>query len=249
MIGKVARRTKAALRAFLRRFGVDVQRYRHTLLAVRGRLLQELAIDLVVDVGGNQGQYAAQLRTSGYRGRIVSFEPLAEAFSILAVRAAADLLWDVRRVALGELDGKLALNVAANSASSSLLPMLDRHLEAAPYSHYVRTEECPVVRLDSIAEEILGTARRVFLKLDVQGYEMSVLRGATATLSRVAVVESELSLVPLYAGQALLPEVVTFLQEAGFELVFLERGFVDQRTGHILQMDGVFLRRGPTGGH
>jgi FkbM family methyltransferase len=239
-------RTIAALRAVLQRFGIDVKRYgvlvgRHTLLAVRARVLQEVGIDLVLDVGANEGQYALLLRASGYRGRIVSFEPLTEAFSTLAVRAAADPLWDVRRVALGEQEGTLTLHVAAYSASSSLLPMLDRHVEAAPRSSYVGTEECSVVRLDSVAEEVLGEAQRALLKLDVQGYEMAVLRGATATLSRVAAVESELSLVPLYAGQALLPEVAIFLREAGFELIFLERGFVDKRTGYILQMDGLFV--------
>jgi FkbM family methyltransferase len=243
---RVAVRAKEGLRTVLHRFGIDVQRHgvmvgRYTLLGVRRRLLQELGIDLVLDVGGNQGQYAHQLRASGYRGRIVSFEPLREAFSAMSVRAAADPLWDVRQVALGDEDRTLTLNVAANSFSSSLLPMLDRHLEAAPHSHYVGIQECLVVRLDSVAEELLGGAERVLLKLDVQGYEMSVVRGATANLSRVAVVESELSLVPLYVGQALLPDVVNFLQEQGFELVFLERAFVDRRTGYILQMDGLFL--------
>ena len=85
---------------------------------------------------------------------------------------------------------------------------------------------------------------RVWLKLDVQGSELSVLRGAERTLERVEVVETELSLVELYEGQALLPDVYAHLTQRGFGIWFLEPVFRDSSSGELLQLDGLFARRG-----
>jgi hypothetical protein len=81
------------------------------------------------------------------------------------------------------------------------------------------------------------------LKIDVQGYEKAVLAGAADTLGTFAGVRTELSLTPLYDGQALLPEVTEFLAGQGFDLWLLERGFTDPQTRRLLQMDGTFFRR------
>lgn len=109
--------------------------------------------DLVLDVGANTGQYAARLRELGYGGKILSFEPLPDAHAQLLARAAADPLWEVHpRCALGAAAGTGALNVAGNSVSSSLLPMLDLHAAAAPRSIYIGQVETPVTTLDALLE-------------------------------------------------------------------------------------------------
>jgi len=197
-------------------------------------------IDLVLDVGANTGQYARSLRRDGYRGRIVSFEPLPDAFSRLATAAGRDQAWDCHQVALGPADSRAVLNVAGNSVSSSLLPMLHRHLQAAPSSRYRGSVEVEVRALDSLAERLRLRSHRTHLKLDVQGYESSVLEGARRALELVELLELELSVVPLYEGQALFREMIDLLEERGFRLASLEPGFTDPRTGHLLQFDGVF---------
>jgi FkbM family methyltransferase len=209
----------------------------------RVKLLRSEGIEVVLDVGANAGQYAQQLRAAGYVGRIVSFEPLPEAFAALERAAAADPRWEARRLALSDADGEAEIHVAANSWSSSLLDMGERHLASAPESAYVGREHVTTARLDSIWEEVLGPDARPFLKLDVQGFEMHVLRGAAGHLDRVAGVQAELSLVHLYEGDSLWRDVVDHLEEEGFELVGLEPGFEDPETGRMLQADGTFLRR------
>jgi FkbM family methyltransferase len=209
----------------------------------RVKLLRSQGIGTVLDVGANAGQYAQRLRAAGYPGRIVSFEPLSEAFAALERAAAEDARWDVRRLALSDTDGEAEIHVAGNSWSSSLLDMGERHLASAPESAYVGSERIATARLDTIWDDVLGGDERPFLKLDVQGFEMHVLRGAGTRLDRVAGVQAELALVHLYEGDALWREVVDHLETQGFELAGLEPGFEDPDSGRMLQADGIFVRR------
>jgi FkbM family methyltransferase len=231
-----------AVKAAGRRAGVELLRFNPTnsLDAARPLVLRDQAIDLVLDVGANQGQWARELRAEGYAGTLVSFEPLAEAFERLREAAEGDGAWEVRRVALGDKTGEADLHVAANEgASSSLLAMSETHVRAAPHASVVGSERVPVSRLDDVS---LPAGHHVFLKLDVQGGERAVLDGATETLKRVRVVECELSLVELYEGQALLAEQLARLSEAGFALWGLQPSFADQASGRLLQADGLFVR-------
>jgi FkbM family methyltransferase len=240
-------RTAAAVQQGFRRAGYELRPYRGLSLndedIRRVKLLGSAGIELVLDVGANAGQYAERLRAAGYSGRIVSFEPLAEAFATLERAAAADPSWEARHLALSDADGDAEIHVSANSWSSSLLAMGERHLASAPESAYVRTERVTAAQLDSIWDEVVGRGARPFLKLDVQGLEMRVLRGATSHLHQLEGVQAELSLVHLYEGDSLWRDVVDYLEARDFELAGLEPGFEDPKTGRMLQADGIFLRR------
>jgi FkbM family methyltransferase len=233
------------VRAQLRRIGVDVVRYDadHFAGPRRLQLLKERGIDLVLDVGANEGQYAEALRRNGYDGRIVSFEPLASAYSDLEHRASAVPRWETRNFALGDTPGTALLHVAGNSWSSSLLPMTARQVESAPESVYVAEQEIEVRTLDGVADELFGPRDRLWLKIDTQGYEFPVLSGAEQTLDRVEVVETELSLVELYEGQVLLGEAISYLTARGFGIWFVEPVFRDPASGELLQVDTIFARR------
>jgi FkbM family methyltransferase len=222
--------------------GVDLVRYdeRHSADLRRHRILRERRIDVVVDVGANDGPYAIALRRAGFAGRIVSFEPGSSAFARLAERAAGDERWEAQRLAIGSRRGSATLRVTGNSSSSSLLALRELQVEAEPESAVVATENVEVAVLDELA--VVRTGERAFLKLDVQGYELEVLRGADALLTSVQAVETELSLVPLYDGAPLLPEVVEHLLGRGFHLHGLEPVFWDPRDGAVLQLDGMFVR-------
>lgn len=208
----------------------------------RGMLLRSQGIDLVIDVGAAGGRYGEELRSGGYTGKLTSFEPLSDAFARLEKVAADDPAWLCMNVALGPFDGQAEINVSANSDSSSLLAMEERHQRAATESTFTSTEQVSMRRLDSIWDEVAAGADRPFLKLDVQGYEMEVLGGATAALPRIASVQAELSLIPMYAGAPTFRDVIDFLEGEGFRLAGLEAGFCDRDTGELLQADGLFIR-------
>ena len=233
-----------SLHLMMQRLGFDVLPYdadRFPELR-RPTLLRERQINLVLDVGANDGSWAARVRRSGYTGRLVSFEPMAAAYRELASRARLDEGWETSQVALGDTTGTATFHVAGNSSSSSLLPMTGRHIASAPESAYVATEEVKVRRLDDVASDRIRPGDRVLLKIDVQGFELPVLRGAERTLEDVEVIETELSLVELYEGQELIGDVIGYLADHGFGVRFLEPIFSDPASGELLQVDGVFTR-------
>ncbi|MCG6872228.1 MAG: FkbM family methyltransferase [Gammaproteobacteria bacterium] len=216
----------------------------HRLREVRRRLklMSHHGIDLLLDVGANAGQYGDNIRASGYAGRIVSFEPVALAFAALARRAAGDDKWRVENCALGDRPGRQPIHVAANSFSSSFLDMLPEHLNRAPDSAYQGAEEVDVRTLDAVFPGGFPEAARVFLKIDTQGFERKVLEGARSSLESITGVQLEMSLLPLYRGETLFPEMLAYMGERGFSLQLIEPGFSDRRTGRLLQLDGIFFR-------
>ncbi len=233
-----ARRARIALnirvQRALNRFGYEVRRCQPV------PLLRAERVGLVLDVGANVGQYARRLRDGGYGGRIVSFEPLSGPYMELSRRSASDPSWNAHRMALAASEGWAEINVAVKPSRSSLLEIDERHAESTPDSAYVGKETVPTVRLDTLWDDVVRDADRVFLKIDVQGFEMEVLRGAEAVLDRLHGIQVELSLVPLYVGAPAWREVVDWIAERGFELAGIEPAFVER--GRLLQVDGIFLR-------
>src|ERR1700757_1421030 len=149
---------KQTLRYLAEASGLEVRKTSvYTSQKLRHHLLfSQLPIDLVLDVGANTGQFVHQCRAAGYKGDILSFEPSAAAHAALLRSAASDPQWTVAdRMALGASTGQVEINIAANSFSSSILPMLDSHLSAAPNSAYVLKEKVPLRRLDDIVNELL----------------------------------------------------------------------------------------------
>ncbi len=240
---------KHILRRLLNRAGLDVVRHRplpHHLQR-RAHLLRRFAPSLVLDVGANAGIYGRELRRSGYGGRMVSFEPLSGAYAALAAHAALDGRWEAVNMALGAAAGTAELNVAANSWSSSLRPMLDTHVNAAPDSRYVGRERVRVETLDAVLGRWAGPDDRVWLKIDTQGHERDVLAGAEHSLPRIDTVELEMSPVGLYEGEMLFTEMFDWLVSRGFACVHLQPGLYDQADERLLSLDGVFHRIRPAG--
>ena len=208
------------------------------------RQLNSHGINLVLDVGANVGQFGRKnLRDAGYRGRIVSFEPLNTAWKSLSVESARDPLWTVApRMAIGSEGGEIDINVAQNSVSSSVLDMLPDHRKFAPQSAYVAVESVPIRRLDEVAHQYFFPDSKVFLKIDTQGFEDFVLQGADGILDSIVGIQLELSLIPLYSGQQLYDEMIQRMKNAGFDLWGISSAFVDVDSGRTLQVDATFFR-------
>ncbi len=220
--------------------GYEVRQYTplRSLAAAREELLGK--VDVVLDVGANAGQYGEMLRELGFAGRLVSLEPVAEAYAELERRAAADDAWEAVRVAASDVDGEITLNVTEDSRSSSVLPRNERFADKAGWSP---KESRTVVarRLDGLVAELLRPQERAYLKLDIQGYERHVLDGAGDALARFEALELELSVTPLYEGQPSLAEMLPLLEQRGFKPVSIEPILLDD-DGLLMELDGLFAR-------
>ncbi|HEX6961975.1 MAG TPA: FkbM family methyltransferase, partial [Lacipirellula sp.] len=238
------KRINQALKRLIRRSGYDLRRYqpRTHPVAKKFDLMRRLGIDLVLDVGANTGQFAGELREQGYRGRIISFEPIPSVYRELERHAAGDPRWTTKNFALGNQDGEQTIHVSQKSWSSSLLEVTEASTSAFPDSRAVSSESIRVRRLDSVFPELEADHRTIWLKVDTQGYEMQVLKGAVDSLARVAMLQLELAFVPLYQDQALFQDVYPWVVERGFRLGSLECLNWNPDSGELLWLDGVFHR-------
>lgn len=206
-------------------------------------LLKRHNINLIFDIGANTGQYGQRLRKLGFKGRIVSFEPLPDAFQQIRKLAYQDEDWSVVNTAMGNFTGEAIINVSRNSYSSSMLDVLPAHLESAPESAYVDKVNVSVQTVDALIDQYYSKDSRLYIKIDTQGFEKEVFDGSLQSLDKISGFQMELSLVPLYKGETLMQDMVNLLREYGFNLMLIEGGHCNYDTGEILQVEGYFFRK------
>ena len=179
----------------------------------------------VLDVGAHRGQFALFILHRFPGARLYCFEPLPDARAtlgwILAERPEARIF----PVALGSRSGRATMHVSRRDDSSSLLPLTERQTEAFPGTEEVAQIEVEVARLDDVLVNADSLPRPCLLKIDVQGNELEVLRGAVGTLDLVDEILVECSFVELYRGQARAEEVVAPPEGAR---LWTHRGLLDQ---------------------
>jgi FkbM family methyltransferase len=193
----------------------------------------------VIDVGANRGQFMAFALIRFPRAIIHSFEPLPTAAGRLQKIARQ---WDGRvrvyHVALGASSGRGTLLVTRDDDASSLLPLT--MLQVRHGSRVRKSMAVDVRPLDDLIT-FSETDRPLLLKIDVQGFEAEVLRGASQCVSLCDEILIECSFVPFYVGQALAGDVMASLRPLGFRVTALHPSIVD-RKGNVLQADILFRR-------
>jgi FkbM family methyltransferase len=202
---------KELIKRQLRRFDIDI-----SSASIRRSLMDYINsrdIDIVLDVGANVGQFGASLREKGYRGRIISFEPIRSVFQTLATTAQADGIWDVHNLALGAAPGHATINVAELSVFSSLLPATSTAAEFDDTAVVTHPEAIEVRTLNEFASDLSGN---ILLKIDTQGYEKQVLEGGRQVLSRLKGVLMELPIIHLYKGNWQFHEAVAYMATNDF---------------------------------
>ncbi len=234
---------KAALKKLAHLFGYDILHLpTDPLIRRRLDLLNKYKIDLIFDIGANTGQFSQTMRRLGYKGKLVSFEPLPDAFDLLNQNASRDPNWETVNLAIGNYDGDTIIHISQNSYSSSILEILPRHVESAPDSAYTGEMVVPVTTIDSIIHQYYHEGQQLFVKIDTQGYERHVLEGCSGSLPLIKGFQLELSLLPLYEGETLMQEMIDLLRKLGYKLMSIEAGHYDYLTGEILQVEGIFFR-------
>jgi FkbM family methyltransferase len=239
------------VQAIARRFGYTViPNWRMDDLALAShlrRLFAALEISTVLDVGANAGQYRDFLRNQvGFEGYIVSFEPVAALVEQLRLRVSSDPRWQILPWALGASDSKGEINVTRGSDFSSFLKpetsLLPQHERLNVVDHQ---ETVSVKRLDGVFESIvrdLPPGGRVFLKMDTQGYDLEVMKGASGILDQIAALQSEVSVIPIYAGMPDYVMSAKTLADLGFDITGMFPVSEDALL-RVVEFDCVMINR------
>lgn len=203
--------------------------------------LQELGIRTVLDVGANDGNFATDIHKILPEAFIYSFEPLPDVFEQLKLKTSHIKNIQYNNFALGEKEEEKIIYRNDFTPSSSLLKMKVLHKEAFPNTANSSEQKILVKTLDSISSN-LNLFPRLLLKLDVQGYEINVLKGSPKLLEKVDVIIAETSFYELYENQTLFKDVFDFLHQHNFRYVGNMEQLQDSNDGKILQADSVFIK-------
>jgi len=233
-------------RLWLRRCGFEVVRKdRGTLLGLHlSTLFDQYKINVVIDVGARRGEYGNWLRRNGYKGWIVSFEPVAESFGFLAQTAARDPHWLAYNLALGRERGEAKINVTQLTFYSSFRNPSPYAFETFGSQPTVKfTETVAVATLDEMFDQIISgiSDPHVYLKMDTQGWDLEVLEGAAESLTHVMALQSEIATQAIYDGMPMMRESLDYFDRSGFAISGLFPVNLDRKL-RAVEFDCVAVR-------
>jgi FkbM family methyltransferase len=211
------------------------------------RVLSACHVDCVLDVGAHKGRFAEFLRRDcGWEGPICSFEPVHSNFVALTRTMEQDDAWRGYEMALGSGPETTVIRhfpdaphfdsmLASSEFGRSRFPEL-----AAEF----REETITVERLDAVIDELVppSTGQTLFLKIDAQGFDLEVLRGATKCLHRIVAVQLELSVIAIYEGPPTFGVAIQEVMELGFDPVGFFAVARDENL-RVVEFDALFVRR------
>ena len=175
----------------------------------------------IVDVGaqslGTEQHIYSVLHRIGVPMRVIGFEPLpAQAAARRREEHGREVMILEAFVGNGE---ELDFHENNSSGTSSLLPLNQEVCAGFMSLSGLRTRSVRRVRTQRLDDLLADLPEIDFLKLDIQGFELSALRGAPAVLARTAMIQCEAEFAPIYAGQPLFSDVELHLRGRGFSFI------------------------------
>ena len=202
------------------------------------RFLRYFDVDCVFDVGANAGQYGQRLREIGFTGRIISFEPNPETAARLRAAAAGDTSWTVKELALDSMSRPLTFNIMKSDQFSSLhQPDHSGTVAFKDMNAVTRTVSLQTQTIRDLFPALQAEFgfKRPYLKMDTQGHDVDVVRGADAYMAQFVGIQSELAITRLYQSAPDIHEALDYYQHLGFKLSSL----VPNNAGHFPDLNEV----------
>lgn len=205
-------------------------------------ILKRLEINLVLDVGANNGQFGTMLRNIGYQGEILSFEPVSKAFKVLNEASSHDNKWTPIKLGLSDKKEFAEINIFSASDFNSLLkPSLIGKDSFQQKLNQSDTELIELDTLDNFLSNICLEKKNILLKIDTQGHDLNVFNGAKKSAPKFLALLSELSFQPIYENMPDYHEVLKIYEASGFIVSGLYP-ISRNKNGCIIEMDCVMLK-------
>jgi FkbM family methyltransferase len=174
---------------------------------------------VIIDCGAHDGSDSASLAKQFRHGTVHAFEPVSGLYKRLQQKAAPFANIRCYNIALADRNGILDFYVSegASDASSSLLEPKE-HLHDHPGTFFSQKIHMHAKTLDTWAKEN-NILKVDMLWLDMQGFELSMLKASNTILHSVSVIHTEVSTKETYKGASQYKEYCSFLESKGFNLV------------------------------
>jgi FkbM family methyltransferase len=226
--------------------GISVSRYppHSSLEREVGSFLKQREINLVLDVGAFDGRYARWLRSLGYRKQIISFEPVASSYAKLEANLMGDPMWTGQPYGLSDEECAATMNTYGEKGDFNSLHRLKDNSHTALGIPDARTEQIALHRLDAVFSRLtrdIPSSLRVFLKMDTQGHDLSVFRGAAGILNLILGIQSEMAAICTYDGMPPMEEALAEYITAGYYPISFHR-VNTLPNGWVAEFDVVLIR-------
>jgi FkbM family methyltransferase len=197
------------------------------------KLFKFLDVDVVFDVGANVGQYYQFLRNEvGYEGLVVSFEPTPNLARVLKEKASREKSWVIEDIALGSENGEFEFNVMENTELNSFRNPKHDDTKLFVDLNVVREKVMVKTRtVDEVYDEITRKyhKKNAYLKIDTQGFDLEVLKGASRSLAAIPALQVEVSVVPIYQNAPVYKDIIDYLEARDFVM----SGIFPNNEGHF----------------
>lgn len=250
----VGRSMKLLLRSGARKlFGLSVVRF-PPVDSLQGHLktfFRETGINCIIDVGAHRGEYGKEVREIGYKGRIVSFEPVRATYEVLSRTARNDRDWQAYPYALGDEAGDREIHLYQGTVFNSFLTASDagekrfgRQIDSR------ETERVTVRRLADMFDDCIAgiDEPRVFLKMDTQGWDLRVLNGGGPVLDKLVGIQSELPVRQSYEGMVEYTDALNRYAELGFGVTGIFPVTRETDELRVMEFDCVLIRHSVASG-
>jgi len=202
--------------------------------------LKTYSIRSVLDIGSNEGQFAEKILEVFPNAEVHCFEPLQQVYNQLKENFKTQKNVIPYNLGLGENNEEKIINSNEYSPSSSLLEMLELHKTNFDFAVQAQPVQISIRRLDDIFTSI--PASPLLVKIDVQGYEMQVLKGGEKTINAADVIIIETTFVPLYKDQPLFADIYSYFTSRGFCYAGNIEQLLAPINNQILQADAIFIK-------
>jgi FkbM family methyltransferase len=202
--------------------------------------IKSLDIKSVIDVGANIGQYSLFMSKLLPHAKIHAFEPVPPALESLKQNTLGKNI-TIHPFALSDEHGRVSMNLNDFGPSSSMLPSTELLNREFPQARKTTAIEIETRRFDELVD-VATLDREILVKIDVQGVEDKVIRGATGLMQAARAVICEASFVEIYAGQTLFDDIYMMLREFGYRFYGHFDQQYDRVTGRPIYADAIFIR-------